>query len=202
MIISNCWARNSNAHQLPVRKQNLCCLPEQLSLESILLFLSLRMKCLSSRVYFNSHLYTCIDIHTKPELCLLSDVVLWPVVLFFHWRQTNDTEFKTFKPSAHGLQTNVSQHAPVFARCIPEVCNLQEIYYRTYIRIHYPDNKLSSVITHGIFFWHFALSTLRSDVCPPEQNLSQCQTPVKNHGVLWVVSSRENFINFVKRSVW
>ncbi len=48
------------------------------------------MKYLSGRVYFGSHLYTCTGIHTKPELCLLSDVVLWAGVLFFteDWQTT------------------------------------------------------------------------------------------------------------------
>lgn len=127
MITSNCWAGKIKTHQLPVRKQNLCCLPQKLALGSILLFLFLWIKCLSSRVYFSPHLYTCTDIHTKPELCLLGDVLLWPGVLFFTRRPNNDTVSKTLKSSLHGLHRSVSQDAPVFARCVPKVCHLQEI---------------------------------------------------------------------------
>ena len=83
------------------------------------------MKCLSSRVYFGPHLYTCMDITHKTR----ADVVLRPGVLF----STEDGQIMTL-----GLKLSNHLHADfkkmslqmplVFARCIPKVCYLQEIY--------------------------------------------------------------------------
>lgn len=75
---------------------------------------------------------TCIDIHTNPELCLLSDAVLWPGALFF----TRGTQKMTQCPkvSNHLYMEHVSQDALVFAIYVPKVCNLQQIY-QTKLRV-------------------------------------------------------------------
>lgn len=101
MIISNCWACNGNAQQLPVSKQNLCCLPQQLSLEKhCVIFVPLdemfeRQSLLwSTSVYMHGH-------HTQNQNWC--SAAAWSVV--FHWRRTNnDAGSQTFRPSARGLQ--------------------------------------------------------------------------------------------------
>ena len=126
MIISNCWACNGNAHQLPVRKQNLRCLPQQLSLEKkhSVIFVPLdemfeqQSLLWSTSVYMHGH-------HTQNQSWC--SAAAWSVV--FHWRRTNnDAGSQTFQPSACGLQKMSLQMPLVFARCIPKVCYLQEIY--------------------------------------------------------------------------
>lgn len=82
------------------------------------------MKCLSGRVYFGPHLYTCMDITHKTR----TDVVLRPGVLF----STEDGQIMTqgLKLSNH-LHVDFKKclsRCPLFARCIPKVCYLQEIY--------------------------------------------------------------------------
>lgn len=117
--ITNCWAHKRNTPQLP----SLFASTTKFGKYSVM-FVPLDEMFDHHSLLESTFVYcTCIEIHTKPELCLFSDVVLWPGALFF----TRGWQIMAQCPklSNHLYMERISQDALVFAIYILKVCNLQ-----------------------------------------------------------------------------